>query len=246
MSPKRLQRVAVLILLPSATQHWETDATIWERLRHPDIRKPVQNFFYRAVHGSLRTGSFWTNIPTLTHCAKCYHCDHTDESLEHILTDCPSLAAQTIWSLTRHTWPPSLGAWKEPSYGEILACGCLAPPGEHQDASPSAKGASRLCMILLSESAHLIWVLRCDRTINGAQHQESDIQTRWLHKITSHLDIDRRAALSSHYPLSLPKMKHTGQCFLKHNQRLPDNWATHPEVLVGIKLPRPSAFTKDT
>ena len=29
-----------------STQRWETDATIWERLRHPDIRKPIQNFLY--------------------------------------------------------------------------------------------------------------------------------------------------------------------------------------------------------
>jgi hypothetical protein len=31
----------------------ESDATIWLKLRHPDIRKPIQNFLYRALHGSL-------------------------------------------------------------------------------------------------------------------------------------------------------------------------------------------------
>ena len=32
--------------IAESTQRWETDATIWERLRHPDIRKPIQNFLY--------------------------------------------------------------------------------------------------------------------------------------------------------------------------------------------------------
>ena len=54
------------------------------------------------------------------------------------------------------------------------------------------------------------------------------------------------SGLSPHYPLSLPKMKNTWQRFLEHNQPLPDDWATRPEVLVGIKLPRPSAPTEDT
>ena len=82
--------------------------------------------------------------------------------------------------------------------------------------------------------------------MQGTHHRDSVIQTRWLHKITSRLDIDRRAALSPHYPLTLAKMKNTWQHFLKYNRPLPEDWATRPEVLVGIKLARPSALTEDT
>ncbi|KAG1876108.1 hypothetical protein C8R48DRAFT_811459 [Suillus tomentosus] len=53
------------------------------------------------------------------------------------------------------------------------------------------KGASRLLRILISESAHLIWVLRCDTTINGTNHTERAIKNRWMSKINQRLQLDR-------------------------------------------------------
>jgi hypothetical protein len=36
----------------------ETDHTIWKNIRHPDIRRPIQLFLYKALAGSLRIGDF--------------------------------------------------------------------------------------------------------------------------------------------------------------------------------------------
>ncbi|KAG1818842.1 hypothetical protein EV424DRAFT_1272943, partial [Suillus variegatus] len=48
--------------------------------------------------------------------------------------------------------------------------------------------------ILISESAHLIWVLRCDRTINRVQHSEQSITKRWSTIMNKRLQTDRITA----------------------------------------------------
>ena len=233
--------------IANAYGNLETDAAIWHKTRHPDIRKPIQNFLFRAIHGSLRIGDYWNKIPNYEIRATCPQCRYPDESLEHILTDCPSIEAQTIWGILQRTWPTTLGGWKKPTLGEILGCGCISPRNTHPDPpSKIAKGAARLKIILLSESAHLIWILRCDRVINGVRHSKTTTESRWLNKINARLDMDRRMAASPHYPLTVPRVKQTWQNLLSRSQTLPDDWATRPEVLVGITLPRPSVATEDT
>lgn len=40
-----------------------TDTYIWARCRHPDLRRPVHTFLFKAIHNALRIGDFWSNIP---------------------------------------------------------------------------------------------------------------------------------------------------------------------------------------
>lgn len=139
----------------------------------------MQNFLFRALHGSLRIGSYWSKIPNCEIRARCPQCNYPDESLEHILTDCPSLEAKTIWSLFQQIWPTALGEWKKPPIGEILGCGCLSPPNSHLNPpSKTARGAMHLRTILLSESAHPIWALRCDSHKWNMSHQTSHRNTQ--------------------------------------------------------------------
>ncbi|KAF8137578.1 RnaseH-domain-containing protein [Boletus edulis] len=225
----------------------ESDATIWHKTRHPDIRKPVQNFLFRAIHGSLRIGNFWSKIENYKHRAKCSQCNYPEESLEHILTDCPSTEATVIWNVLQRIWPTSLGEWQKPSFGAILGCGCLSTSHTHPNPTSKAnKGKNRLKIILISESIHLIWALRCDRVINGAQHSANTVKTRWTNKINARIDIDRQMACSPHYSLTATRVKYTWQPLVSHNHSLPENWASRPEVLVGITLPRTSDVTEDT
>ena len=225
----------------------ETDSIIWLKLRHPDIHKPIQNLLFRALHGSLRIGDYWNKIPNYEFHAKCTQCNHSNESLEHILTDCPSTEAMTIWNLLQRIWPTALGVWKKPLISEILGCGCLTPPSTHPiPPTKTTKGAARLKIILISESIHLIWALRCKRVINGTRHSERNVETRWLNKINARLDIDRRMTASPHYPTTISRLRHTWQHLITQNQSPPEDWATHPEVLVGIELPRPSNATEVT
>ncbi|KAF8545986.1 hypothetical protein OG21DRAFT_1383486, partial [Imleria badia] len=94
-------------------------------------------------------------------------------------------------------------------------------------------GVARLKKILIFESAHLIWVLRCERVIGSLTHTIAAITSRWLHPITSRLDIDRRLAKSNRKPHSKSKVLHTWATVLHDNDSLPPNWPTNLEVLVG-------------
>jgi hypothetical protein len=117
---------------------------------------------------------------------------------------------------------------------------CDDPP------TPSQRGAARLKRILISESAHLIWALRCEQVIGSKTHPTATVISRWLHLITSRLDIDRRLAKTNRKPHSKNKVLHTWTTALSNINSLPPDWPTNPEVLVGINLPRPPNETGDT
>ncbi|KAI9569484.1 hypothetical protein HD554DRAFT_2020557, partial [Boletus coccyginus] len=95
--------------------------------------------------------------------------------------------------------------------------------------------------ILISESAHLIWVIRREKVISERTHTIKEIETRWLDKMNSRLNIDcRRATLPNRPSLPQHQIKLTWQPMLPGATRLPIDWVTNQEVLVGIRLPRPS------
>ncbi|KAF8490807.1 hypothetical protein F5888DRAFT_1950880, partial [Russula emetica] len=61
------------------------------------------------------------------------------------------------------------------------------------------RGAKRLLQILLSEAAHLIWVLRCERVIQDEEneertHTDREIRTRWFKAINARLTEDKITA----------------------------------------------------
>ncbi|KAH9023482.1 hypothetical protein EDB85DRAFT_312877 [Lactarius pseudohatsudake] len=55
------------------------------------------------------------------------------------------------------------------------------------------KGATRLLQILISEVAHLIWVLRCERVIQGKQQNANETEARWFKAINWRLTEDKIA-----------------------------------------------------
>jgi hypothetical protein len=160
--------------------------------RHKDLSKKIRQFIFKAMHSAHRIGTYWTNIPTYEHRARCTHCNADNESMEHILTDCPQNANSLIWSLARSTWPTKHGAWPQITLGMILGCGNISLtqsqpdneqihdiPEDHQNKQPK-KGALQLLRILISESAHLIWVLRCEKTISGTDCSPQTITKHWI------------------------------------------------------------------
>ena len=53
------------------------------------------------------------------------------------------------------------------------------------------RGATRLLQILISEAAHLIWVLRCERVIQVKIHNRDEIRLRWHKAINRRLTKDK-------------------------------------------------------
>ena len=99
----------------------------------------------------------------------CVPCQEV-ESLEHILVRCNAKGRQTIWRLIELIWSHEHIPLPKVSFGIILGCRAISPPcppTNDEAAMPLKKnqGARRLMQILISEAAHLIWVLQCEQVI---------------------------------------------------------------------------------
>ena len=159
------------------------------------------------MHEIFRIGHFWSHIPgyeTRGQCNKCY----VTEDMNHILTICKASPVSQIWAIAQETWPNI-------NIGIILAGGSITTPEEEdptQNENESdneenqewakrrseKKGKDRLLQILISESAHLIWVLRCEQVINTCSHTTTEIQTRWLKAINARLTDNKIIATKIH------------------------------------------------
>lgn len=155
------------------------------------------------------------------------------------MLECNAPERELIWKITNQLWPtpeccPTM-------IGQILGVGCISPiwPENNNDPNPTAKerGQARLKRILLSESTHLIWVLRCERVIQNAQHTPRAITSRWINKITNRINIDRHLAKAKRNTAYTNKIINTWECIINQTHRT--DWATNTEVLVGINLSRP-------
>ncbi|KAG1856448.1 hypothetical protein F4604DRAFT_1590317, partial [Suillus subluteus] len=121
------------------------------------------------------------------------------ESMEHILTQCSDPTQKFIWDLASKLWPQCHRPWTDPNIGTILGCGTITiPSGPQDDDTPHRhdaalkKGASHLLRILLSESAYLIWTIRCERVIRETTHSEEQIKKRWLNIIDRRFQLDHQ------------------------------------------------------
>ncbi|KAJ7661175.1 hypothetical protein B0H17DRAFT_953751 [Mycena rosella] len=92
-------------------------------------------------------------------------------------------------------------------------------------------GTTRLFRILVSESAFLIWRLRCERVIQEKDLASArEIHNRWLKTINNRLGLDGYGKKAIKKSLVLK----TWQRVLKNERNLPKNWIWEAEVLVGI------------
>ncbi|TFK83415.1 hypothetical protein K466DRAFT_498518, partial [Polyporus arcularius HHB13444] len=136
--------------------------SLWKALRLKDMSRKIRVFLWKAVHDAYRLGQYWNNIPQCEHRAVCSACG-VEESMEHILTDCDAPGQRVIWCLAWALLERAGFKLPRPRYGLILG----APAASLNKTileKPSA-GANRLYRIILTESAYLIWTLRCERVI---------------------------------------------------------------------------------
>lgn len=106
---------------------------------------------------------------------------------------------------------------------------------------------SRLYEILVTESAHLIWVLRCERRITTQDapqnhHTEESMQNRWYRRINERMIIDCLLTNKHIYVSKALKTKTVYNTWAKcstNEMDLHQEWCKNPGVLVGKELRQP-------
>ncbi|KAH9835736.1 uncharacterized protein C8Q71DRAFT_709054 [Rhodofomes roseus] len=213
---------------------------IWKSLRHKDIRRTISDFLWKTAHNAHKCGEFWEAIPNYEDRGTCKHCDTTD-SMEHILTDCVAPGQETVWRLASDLWRKKKLQWTKPRIDEILTVGM------RRWKNPSGKKARRPCAerlwrILISESAFLIWKLRCERVIGHADeegwcHTEAAIKARWVRVVNERLHLDMAMTHRRYGRKALNRNQVLGTWIntLHDELALPDDWTMQNWVLVGIE-----------
>jgi ribonuclease HI len=210
-----------------------TNARIWTSLRHKDFSKKIRYFLWLVMHNGYKIGKYWWNIPGYEERGTCSFCN-TEESMEHILTQCSIIGQQEIWNLTGSLWQDKGLVWTTPNMGDILACGIVRLQNED---GKFLKGESRLRRILISETAYLIWKIRNDRVINGKHMSLPEIQNRWMSAINARLVIDCLSANPVFKSKGLKKslVKQTWKDVCSHKINLPKEWTRETGVLVSMR-----------
>ncbi|KAJ7674068.1 hypothetical protein DFH06DRAFT_978880, partial [Mycena polygramma] len=240
--PDRMKTTIMLDITRYAVQdltgNLPSDKNIWLSIRDRNISRPIRDFLWKCLHQAYKCGEHWTNAPGFEQRAKCAHCQ-VEETMEHILLECNAPGQSIIWKLCEELWNRKHSQLPTLKIGTILGCGLA----EFKDRKGTIdKGAGRLFKILISESAYLTWLLRCERVINrkndpARYHTEVEIHNRWLHCINNRLKLDQLLADATIYGNRATKVEcvlKTWDGVLMDNQNLPVNWIGQSGVLVGI------------
>ena len=110
-----------------------------------------------------------------------------------ILTECRATGQAEIWKLAEELWLLCSLPWTMPRFGTILGCSLAAYQSE--EGNWKLTGTNCLYAIIVSESAHLIWRLRCKWKISeGAAPEKipSDdaVREMWLRNINHRLQLE--------------------------------------------------------
>ncbi|KIY43062.1 hypothetical protein FISHEDRAFT_54208, partial [Fistulina hepatica ATCC 64428] len=141
-----------------------------------------------------------------------------------------------IWELTQELCEKKGCQWPEISEGKIIVASLAAPCTAKGDL---CKGMARLYKIIITESAYLIWKLRCERRITNEDDEDKwqtlvEIENRWLAAINSRrLEIDRPLTNRNKYgrrALSKDTVLRTWCDTLLNEDQLPRDWITSPRV----------------
>lgn len=168
---------------------------IWKSFQKKEITCSMTDFLWKTMHGAQKCRKFWLNIPRLEERANCPLCG-TMEDMDHILTKCNTVANKMIWEEVEDLWRKKKRGWMHPSIGLILGYGTVT----FQNANGKVNSrVGRLLTIIMTEAAHLIWKLRCERRIErndipANEHTGVEARNRWHKVITEQLTLDRAMA----------------------------------------------------
>ncbi|KAH9847291.1 ribonuclease H-like protein [Lenzites betulinus] len=209
---------------------------IWKDLRRPEIAKKVRDFLWKNLHGIYKVGPFWRNIPGYEERGTCRICE-VEETMEHILCECDSIECRTVSKLVKCILEKKGSLTSLWAYGTIM--GIASYNGNPADGRGES-GASRLARIVVAESAHLIWKLRCQRVIEWCDDQQKEhctvqVTNKWYAAMNARLKMDialtHKRWASSRIQKSV--VLATWRGVVRDEKSLPDDWTSESGVLVG-------------
>lgn len=184
------------------------------------------------------------NIPDYEDWGMCHLCGEI-ESMQYILVECkPSIIWCTVWELASKLWCRREDTWLDISFGSILGANL---PNSTNTKSAVKKGCNRLFTILVLESAHLIWKLRCSWIIDNKGDltklpTKDEIHNKWVKTINLRLKFDKLQMDMKRYGSHAIKSElvlKTWSGIILNEENLPDSWIWESGVLVSITLCQP-------
>ncbi|KAI9068536.1 RnaseH-domain-containing protein [Trametes sanguinea] len=237
---RRATRRRLQLILDAAKADWQMTVTAskpWTAIRSRDMRREIRDFWWKATHDALRIGRYWTNIPGYEDRARCSHCGVT-ESLEHILLVCAAPGRETVLRLAVSLLRKRGIELPHLNIGSLL-CAPFASACAERGKKNSAD--DRLLRIVLTESVHLCWKIRCERVIDNDpalphRHGDLALRTRWLAAMNRRLAIDQQLtrAIKGRVYLDRALVLRTWTGLLVDEASLPEDWILRSRVLVGI------------
>ncbi|KAH9831666.1 uncharacterized protein C8Q71DRAFT_715060 [Rhodofomes roseus] len=228
---------SIIETLRRCDRHETSAQEIWISLKSKDLRKNVADFLWKCVHNAHRCGTFWKNIQGYEDRVECTYCG-VPETMKHIMTECQAPGRDVIWDLAGTLWNKKQAEWTRPSYEEIIAVGLKEWYTPKLKRRPLAE---RFWRIMISESAYMIWCLRCERTIRHEPdqnwvHTTREISARWSMTMNRRLHLEMAMTHRRYGRLALKKdtVLGTWRGTLADEHALPDDWTGVNRVLVGI------------
>ncbi|KAI0337000.1 hypothetical protein BDW22DRAFT_1340697, partial [Trametopsis cervina] len=172
------------------------------------------------------------------------------ETIEHILTKCKVVGQAEIWGLVEAALLRKAQHSPWITLGTIMGANLITAPPKNGHARP---GTTRLQQILITESAYLIWKIRCERVIERGNdpstwHSKTEVYNQWYRAINRRLLSDIALTHPKIPPkkrLDEQKVLNTWSGIIQHEDLFPENWIATAGVLVGKLTPRPGPEQRD-
>ncbi|EJD46549.1 hypothetical protein AURDEDRAFT_63155 [Auricularia subglabra TFB-10046 SS5] len=182
-----------------------SDTQIWKSIQSKDMSRGARVFIWKGIHGGHKVGDYFSKMPRpWADFAKCPTCGCT-ESMHHILFECPDHGQKVVWELVRtFLRHKAVEDFTPNNLGLIWGC-ALVTPGVGGSRN---SGADRAYRKVVSESAFLIWKMRCEKRIEYRDNPDWKLPDR---AVIARWDAMMRRMVSFDYKLNATMTGHVGK-----------------------------------